>query len=85
MDSKFCAAGLGTALVYPTLLASISDISEPTNRASALGVYRFWRDSGYAAGGICAGILSDIYNMSEAILIIAALTFVSGIFVAVVM
>ena len=77
--------GVGTALVYPTLLAAVSDVAHPDWRASAVGVYRLWRDAGYAVGAIAAGILADLFSVEVAIIAIAALTFVSGIFVAGVM
>lgn len=74
--------GAGTALVYPTLLASIGDVAHPTWRGSAVGVYRLWRDGGYAVGALLAGVLADRFGMTVAILAIAALTFLSGIEVA---
>src|SRR5438128_5855324 len=74
--------GIGTALVYPTLLAAVSDIAHPDWRASAVGVYRLWRDSGYAIGAIAAGLLADAFTMPFAIGAIAALTFVSAVVVA---
>jgi len=74
--------GIGTALVYPTLLAAVSDVAHPNWRASAVGVYRLWRDSGYAIGAISAGLLADAFTMSFAISAIATLTFVSGVVVA---
>jgi len=74
--------GIGTALVYPTLLAAVSDVAHPDWRASAVGVYRLWRDSGYAVGAIAAGLLADAFTMPFAIATIAALTFVSGVVVA---
>jgi len=77
--------GIGTALVYPTLLAAVSDVAHPDWRASAIGVYRLWRDSGYAVGAIAAGLLADAFNMPVAITAIGALTFVSGVVVAGVM
>jgi len=77
--------GIGTALVYPTLLAAVSDVAHPNWRASAVGVYRLWRDSGYAIGAISAGLLADAFTMPFAISAIAALTFVSGVVVAGVM
>src|SRR5207247_9768386 len=77
--------GLGTALVYPTLLAAVSDVAHPDWRASAVGVYRLWRDSGYAVGAIAAGLLADAFTMPFAIAAIAVLTFVSGVVVAGVM
>jgi MFS family permease len=77
--------GIGTALVYPTLLAAVSDVAHPDWRASAVGVYRLWRDSGYAVGAIAAGLLADAFTVPFAIGAIAALTFVSGVVVAGVM
>jgi MFS family permease len=70
--------GLGTALVYPTLLAAISDVAHPDWRASAVGVYRLWRDGGYAIGALLAGVLADLLGVPWAIAAIAALTFASG-------
>ncbi|MCL4252989.1 MAG: MFS transporter [Anaerolineae bacterium] len=70
--------GLGTAMVYPTLLAAVSDLAHPSWRASALGVYRLWRDSGYAFGAVIGGILSDVFTLQVAVLIIAILTALSG-------
>jgi MFS family permease len=75
--------GLGTAMVYPTLLASIGDVAHPSWRASAVGVYRLWRDSGYALGALIAGVVADLFGLSAAALVVAALTFVSGVIVAV--
>ncbi len=77
--------GLGTALVYPTLLAAISDVAHPTWRGSAVGVYRLWRDGGFAVGGLVAGLLADAFGMPTAIGAAGALTFLSGLVVAVVM
>src|SRR6184192_2535117 len=77
--------GIGTALVYPTLLAAVSDVAHPDWRASAVGVYRLWRDSGYAIGAIAAGLLADAFTMPFAITAIAVLTFGSGVVVAGVM
>jgi MFS family permease len=74
--------GLGTALVYPTLLAAISDVAHPSWRGSAVGVYRLWRDSGYAIGGLLAGILADLLGISWAIGVVGGLTLLSGIIVA---
>src|SRR5437870_3241120 len=73
--------GLGTALVYPTLLAAISDVAHPDWRASAVGVYRLWRDGGYAIGALIAGILADLLGVPWGIAGIAALTFISGVVV----
>jgi MFS family permease len=77
--------GIGTALVYPTLLAAVSDVAHPEWRASAVGVYRLWRDAGYAVGAITAGLLADAFTLPIAIAAIAALTLVSGVVVAGVM
>jgi MFS family permease len=83
--------GIGTALVYPTLLAAVSDVAHPEWRASAIGVYRLWRDGGYAVGAMLAGLLADagdaagIAGIPFAMLVIAALTLVSGMVVAIVM
>jgi MFS family permease len=77
--------GIGTALVYPTLLAAISDVAHPDWRASAVGVYRLWRDGGYAVGALTAGLLADLFGGSTAIAAIGTLTFLSGVIVAVVM
>jgi MFS family permease len=77
--------GLGTAMVYPSLIAAVSDASHPSWRARSLSVYRFWRDLGYAIGALSAGIIADIFGLSSAIASIAALTFVSGVVVALVM
>ncbi|MCM3089045.1 MFS transporter [Bhargavaea ginsengi] len=67
--------GIGTAMVYPTLQAAISDVAQPEWRASSMGVYRFWRDSGYAFGAIFAGLLTDILNVEWAIGLVALLPF----------
>jgi MFS family permease len=75
--------GLGTAMVYPVLLAAIGDVTNPVWRASSMGVYRLWRDLGYAVGALLAGIIADLVGMTTAIHVIAALTFLSGIVVAV--
>ena len=77
--------GIGTALVYPTLLAAISDVAHPNWRGSAIGVYRLWRDSGYALGALAAGLLADVFGISTAIAAIAVLTFLSGVIVAIAM
>ena len=75
--------GIGTALVYPTLLAAVSDVVSPVARAPMLGIYRFWRDMGYVAGGLLAGVAADALGYSGAIVVVAALTAVSGAWVAV--
>jgi MFS family permease len=77
--------GVGTAMVYPSLIAAVSDASHPSWRARSLSVYRFWRDLGYAIGALSAGIIADIFGMAWAIGTIAALTFLSGTVVAVLM
>ena len=74
--------GLGTALVYPTLLAAIGDRAHPSWRASAIGVYRLWRDLGYAVGGLLVGVVADVVTMDAAILVVAVITACSGLFVA---
>jgi MFS family permease len=74
--------GVGTAMVYPTLLAAVGDVAHPAWRASAVGIYRLWRDLGYAAGAIAAGILADAFGMSTAILVVAGVTAASGLSVA---
>jgi MFS family permease len=77
--------GLGTALVYPTLLAVVGDVAHPVWRGSAIGVYRLWRDGGYAAGALLSGALADALGMAWAIVAIAGLTALSGVVVAAVM
>jgi MFS family permease len=75
--------GIGTAMVYPTLLAAVSDTVAPRERAQAVGVYRFWRDFGFVAGALIAGLGADATSASTAIVIVAALTAMSGIVVTV--
>ncbi|MFP4600512.1 MAG: MFS transporter [Persicimonas sp.] len=75
--------GAGTAMVYPTLLAAIGDVAHPTWRASSVGIYRLWRDSGYAAGALIAGVVADALGMTWALWLIAGLTTASGVVVAV--
>ncbi len=77
--------GIGTALVYPALLAAVSDVAHPNWRASAVGVYRLWRDSGYAVGALAAGLLADAFGIPTAIATIGVLTFLSGTVVAAIM
>jgi len=77
--------GVGTALVYPTLIAAISDVAQPQWRASAVGVYRLWRDGGYAAGALLAGVIADQLGTTVAIAVIGGLTLLSGLVVAGVM
>jgi MFS family permease len=71
--------GIGTAMVYPTLLAAIGDVAHPSWRASAVGVYRLWRDLGYAVGALLAGVTADAFGLGAAMWIVAALTFGSGL------
>jgi MFS family permease len=75
--------GVGTAMVYPTLLAAVGDVAHPRWRASAVGVYRLWRDSGYAVGALLAGALADLLGMAWSIGAVALLTFASGLLVVV--
>ncbi|QSE87759.1 MFS transporter (plasmid) [Rhodococcus pseudokoreensis] len=75
--------GAGTAMVYPTLLAAIGDVAHPLWRARAVGVYRLWRDSGYAAGAIVGGVVADLWGLRAAIWAAAAITVISGLVVAV--
>ena len=75
--------GLGTAMVYPTLLAAVADVADPAWRGSALGVYRMWRDLGFAAGAILVGVMADRAGMPAAIAAVAAITAGSGVIVAV--
>jgi MFS family permease len=77
--------GLGTAMVYPSLIAAVSDASHPSWRARSLSVYRFWRDLGYAIGALSAGLIADAFGLASAINAIAALTFLSGAVVAMLM
>src|SRR3954452_13533568 len=75
--------GVGTAMVYPTLLAAIGDVAHPSWRARSVGVYRLWRDGGFAVGAILAGVLADAFGVATAIWAVAALTGLSGLVVAV--
>lgn len=75
--------GLGTAMVYPSLLAAIGDVAHSSWRASAVGVYRLWRDAGYAVGALIAGVIADLFGVLSAIGLVAGLTFASGMLVAV--
>jgi MFS family permease len=77
------ALGLGTAMVYPTLLAAIGDVAHPAWRASSVGVYRFWRDLGFAMGGLLIGIVADAAGLHAAIFAVAGLTAASGVVVAI--
>jgi len=74
--------GAGTAMVYPTLLAAIGDVAHPTWRASAVGIYRLWRDAGFAVGAILAGVIADAFGIDTAIWTVAAITALSGVIVA---
>jgi len=74
--------GVGTAMVYPTLLAAIGDVAHPSWRASAVGVYRLWRDAGYAFGALLSGIIADALGIVWAIAAVGTLTFASGLVVA---
>ena len=74
--------GVGTAMVYPTLLASVGDVAGASWRGSAFGIYRLWRDCGYAVGGVMAGVLADAFGMQQAIGVVAVLTGLSGFVVA---
>jgi hypothetical protein len=75
--------GAGTALVYPTLIAAISDGVTPVARAPTIGVYRFWRDMGYVVGGLSVGLLADAIDPAATIAVVAGLTALSGLWVAV--
>jgi MFS family permease len=75
--------GIGTAMVYPTLLAAIGDVAHPAWRASAVGVYRLWRDLGYAVGALLAGVTADLFGLAAAVWLVAGLTFLSGVIAAV--
>ncbi|WP_308364449.1 MFS transporter [Streptomyces sp. ISL-86] len=74
--------GLGTAMVYPALIASVSDHAHPAWRANALGTYRFWRDIGYAAGALVAGVLADAFGLNATVVAAAVLTAGSGLLAA---
>jgi MFS family permease len=77
--------GIGTALVYPTLLAAISDIAHPRWRATSLGVYRFWRDLGFVFGAVGIGFIADLFGLSIALQLVAWISLCSGVFVFIVM
>lgn len=74
--------GIGTALVYPTLIAAVSDVALPVDRAQLVGVYRFWRDFGFVVGALLAGIVADAFGADAAIAVVSALTAGSGVWVA---
>jgi MFS family permease len=69
-------------MVYPTLLAAIGDVAHPSWRASSVGVYRLWRDLGYAVGAVVAGVTADVLGLAAAVWLVAAITFISGIVAA---
>jgi MFS family permease len=75
--------GAGTALVYPTLLAAVGDVAHPAWRARAVGVYRLWRDGGFAVGALMSGLLADAFSVRTAVWVVAGLTAASGLLVAV--
>jgi MFS family permease len=75
--------GAGTAMVYPTLLAAIGDVAHPSWRARSVGVYRLWRDGGFAVGALIAGVIADVVSLDAAIWTVAALTALSGLVVQV--
>ena len=85
LASSMAALGVGTAMVYPVLLAAIGDVAHPTWRASSVGVYRLWRDSGYIVGALLAGITADLLGMGAAIGLVAVLTAASGALASVTM
>jgi MFS family permease len=75
--------GVGTALVYPTLIAAVGDVAHPHWRATAVGVYRLWRDTGYVVGALLGGIVADLFDLRAAVWVVAILSVVSGLVVAV--
>jgi MFS family permease len=74
--------GIGTALVYPTLIAAVGDVAHPSWRATAVGVYRLWRDTGYVVGAVLGGVVADVLNLRAAVMVVAGLSVVSGLVVA---
>ncbi|HWP38832.1 MAG TPA: MFS transporter [Gemmatimonadales bacterium] len=76
------ALGVGTAMVYPTLLAAVGDVAHPSWRGSAVGVYRLWRDSGYAVGALAGGAAADMFSLETAVWVTGAVTVLSGLWVA---
>ena len=74
--------GIGTALVYPTLIAAVGDVAHPSWRATAVGVYRLWRDAGYVVGGLLGGLVADAFDLRAAVWVVAALSVASGSVVA---
>jgi MFS family permease len=77
--------GVGTSMVYPSLIAAVSDVAAPEWRARSLSVYRFWRDLGYAIGALLAGAIADIFGLEWAIGVVGGLTLISGIIAAIAM
>jgi MFS family permease len=75
--------GAGTAMAYPTLIAAVSDVAHPSWRGAAVGIYRFWRDLGFAVGAVLAGVLADLYTLATAIVVVALITAISGLDVAI--
>jgi MFS family permease len=75
--------GVGTAMVYPTLLAVVGDVAHPAWRARAVGVYRLWRDGGFAVGAVLAGVVADLAGLRAAVWLVAAITAASGVVVAI--
>jgi MFS family permease len=71
--------GVGTAMVYPALLAAVGDAAHPSWRATSVGVYRFWRDLGYAVGALMAGIVAAMFGLVWAVHVAGLLTFISGV------
>lgn len=74
--------GIGTAMVYPTLLAVVADVAHPAWRASAVGIYRLWRDAGFAVGALLTGVVADLFGLVAAVMLVAAITAASGVVVA---
>jgi MFS family permease len=74
--------GLGTALVYPTLIAAVGDVAHPSWRATAVGVYRLWRDTGYVVGALLGGVVADLFDLRAAVMVVAALCAASGLVAA---
>jgi MFS family permease len=74
--------GVGRALVYPTLIAAVGDVAHPTWRATAVGVYRLWRDIGYVAGALLGGVVADAFDLRAAVMVVAVLSVCSGLVVA---
>ncbi len=74
--------GAGTALVYPTLIAAVGDVAHPNWRATAVGVYRLWRDAGYVVGALLGGVVADLFDLRTAVMVVAGLSVISGLVVA---